>query len=149
MRNQVYNALLDLGAGLTWGAGLTFKTTSRRPKTPQAVVGLTPALFQAEYLEETTQRRGMPALRVWHVGWLIYHVVSDPNAIPSTTNSEILDAIDTLFPPADAEAPPGQPGPQTLGGLVHRVWKEGTTETYGGNSDSTVLIVVPLKIMVP
>jgi hypothetical protein len=140
-REAVYGALFALGQGLTWGSGQTWASTSRRVKTPDQVVGMMPALCQGEYLETTEQITRMPQRRIWDAAWFIYHYNGNQDAILATVTNQILDAVDSLFP--------GEPGRQRLGGLVHKVWIEGRTEKYGGNIDGQVLLVVPIRILVP
>ena len=147
-REAVYSALFALGQGITWGTPpVTWVFTMRRVMTPDQVVGQMPAICQGEYLEEVQQITRMPQKRTWAAAWFIYHYAGSSDDIPATVTNQILDAIDLLFP-ADDQRPGARR--QTLGGLVHKVWIEGRIEKYGGTGmDGQVLIVVPLRILVP
>lgn len=143
-RNDVFDALLALGAGLTWGSPtLTWKMTKRRVLTFADIGDAQPALCQAEYGEETQQRTGMPPIRTWNAAWFIYHYDGDPDSEPTRMSSDILDAVDRLFNPDILG------GQQTLGDRVHKCWIDGATEKFSGNIDAQSLLVVPIKIMVP
>lgn len=145
-REEVYTALFNLGAKLSWGnlgeQPFTFVFSSRRVKTPEQLgVALQPALCQAEWKETTQQNKGLPPKRVWRAAWFIYFYEGNDDAITATMTNAILDAIDELFPAAPEE--------QTLGGLVDKAWIEGDIEKYGGQLDSQVLLVVPISLQVP
>ena len=147
-REAIYGALFALGQGLQWTGGsvspetgLYWASTSRKVKTPDQLVGMMPALCQAEFLETTDQQFGVSAKRVWKAAWFVYHYDGSEDAIPAMTTNAILDAVDALFEPAN--------GPQNLGGLVERVLLQGETEKYGGSIDPQVLLVIPFQIIVP
>lgn len=145
-RETVYEALFALGQGLSWGnQGVppqTWAFTSRRVKTPEQLgVDMQPALCQAEWKESTTQIRGLPPKRLWHVAWFVYFFQGNDDAITATTTNAILDAVDALFPE--------DPLVQTLGGLAYKAWIDGEIQKFGGNLDSQVLLVIPIAIEVP
>lgn len=140
-RETVFETLFQTGAALSWGAGRKFMTSSRRLKTPDNVAQQ-PALFQVSYKERPTQRTGMEQVRTWFAAWIIYLETGDPDLVLDSEINALLDAIDAVFG-SDPDLP------QTLGGLVHKVWVDGETEKFNGDLDGQAMIVVPLSILVP
>lgn len=129
-----------------------FVTVSRRLLSiDQVPVEHRPALFQVEKTENVRQKTRMPTMRRWSAWWIVYTpggANQDPsNPIGAQTNSVILDAIESVIPVGDPEH--GPEIVQTLGGLVHSCFIDGTITKESGDLDSWGLIVVPLTIIVP
>jgi hypothetical protein len=106
-----------------------------------------PAIFMTEPQEHVEQKLGVPPKWMFRLSLFIYdNCGSDPTALPGPRVSALLDAID------DALTPLGGPGGrQTLGGLVHRCWINGSVMRYEGIEgmmDQSVAIV-PIEILVP
>jgi hypothetical protein len=149
-REPIYSALFGLisqGEGLpgkiTWGSAGALAYTSRRVRL-WADLPDVPALCQAEHGEMFAQATRMPYKRVFSASWFFYHRVGkDSAAVPAITNNQILDAAQAILAP-----PPGFET-QTLGGLVHHCWIEGTILKDPGDLDGDALIIVPIHILVP
>ncbi len=139
----IYQALFDLASGLTWPSGaLAF--ASRRVKAFEDLPAQ-PALCQAEHDETVAQRTGMESVTTLGAAWLIYHQAGkDDDAVPAQTTNAILAAVRALF--VDETQPDLA---QTLGGLVHKCWIEGSIQKLQGDLDGQSLLVVPIKILVP
>ena len=143
-REQAMAALFALGQGVTWGSPpVGWQFTMRRVKTPDQIVGQMPALCQGEFGSTVEQITRMPAKRTLMAAWFVYHFNGNDDAILATTTNAILDAVDALFDPEI------QNGPQTLGGLVPSARVEGEVEQYGGNVDGQVLLVIPIRVILP
>lgn len=146
LRKQVYTALFDLVKSAAWGTGQHFLFSSRRIKHPKDITSsMQPCLFQEVPKNNVTQVTGQPYKQKWFVKLLICHQAGlDPAAIPSDTNDEIIDAIfETLKPKGFYE------DKQTLGGLVHHCFIDGTIEALDGALDGQALIFIPITILVP
>jgi hypothetical protein len=156
-REQVWTALEALAQAVTFtlpgaAASQGFVTVSRRLRSiDQVPVEQRPALFQVEKTEKVTQVTRMPTKRRWAAWWIIYHAGGanqDPSQpIGAQTNSAILDALESVIPVGDPEH--GPEIVQTLGGLVHSCFIDGTIQKESGDLDSWGLIVVPLTLIVP
>lgn len=143
-REDIFGALFDLSATLTWGSpprALGYR--SRRVRTFADITGEFPAFCQAEHDETHTQTVGMPAIRTLKASWIIYqNVGTDPDAVPATETNLILDAIEALFPTAEDEW-------QSLGGLAYSCMIDGKVFKDPGDLDGIGLLIVPLSIVVP
>lgn len=147
-------ALASLGEGLggavSWtppvaGDATTFAWTSRRLKTWDDVPA-SPALCQAEHTENIAQTTGLPSVTTLGANWVIYlKDGKDPTRIPAQSSNAVLDAVKALF--GDPDNPFAVP--QTLGGLVHKAWIEGTIGKAQGDLDGDTMLWVPIKILVP
>ena len=136
-RNQIYDALLALGL-TAW----PFVDSGRRLKLFDT--SEKPALYQIEPAENYGTAGGQLRHRKLKVTWVIYHSAgSDPNAVPARETSDIIDAIDALFPDAIG------PIRQTLGGLVYSVVIDGVVQKFEGDLDNQTVISVPLTITIP
>ncbi len=141
--DDIYQALFNLGANLSWPAG-ALAYSSRRVQTFDDLPAQ-PALCQAETDEMVRQATGMAPITTLGASWLITHQAGrDDAAIPAQTTNAILDAVKALF--VDLTEPGWA---QTLGGLVHKCWIEGRIGKFQGDLDGQSLIVVPIKILVP
>lgn len=137
-RNQIYEALLELGGSSSIG----FSEKGRRLREFDAAQK--PALFQIEHVDSYQAKAGQLRHRTLKVTWVMYHEVGrDPNTVPAVTTADMLDALDALFPDAIG------PCKQTLGGLVHSVWIDGTVQKFEGDLDGQTIIVVPITISIP
>jgi hypothetical protein len=149
-REEVYGAVFALAAEARWGDPLEgFKVMSRRVKLFSDVPSASqPALFQAEHAELTTKQTRQPSKDTWDLQWIIYHSVSDPNAVGAVTNNLILDAVEKVLAPK-----PTDPGfldeRNTLGGRVHHCFITGSTFKDPGDIDSQAMLIVPIKIIIP
>ena len=143
-REDIFNALFALTAGLTWGSpAQTLAYSARRVKLWDDLPAQ-PALCQAEQDEDMTQVTGLPSKTTYSASWLIYHNVGkDPAATPATETNLILDAVQSLFPSGDPDQV------QTLGGLVHHCFISGKVFKDSGDLDGQALIIVPIKILAP
>jgi len=140
-RNQIYDALLALGAGAPFATPMA--ESSRRFKLFDQCEK--PALFQLEPDENYRAREGRLRIRTFHVTWVFYtEDGQNPAATPAMTTSNILDVLDALFPEGNATGER-----QTLGGLVFHVAIEGSVKKYEGDLDGQTIITVPLVIVVP
>jgi len=143
-REDVFNALFALTAGLAWGSpAQTLAYSARRVKLWDDLPAQ-PALCQAEQDEDVTEVTGLPSKTTYSANWLIYHNVGkDPAATPATETNLILDAVQALFPSGDPDQV------QTLGGLVHHCFISGKVFKDSGDLDGQALIIVPIKILAP
>lgn len=151
-REEVFQALFARASTVDWGvdpASKKFKTLSRRVKLFSDVPsGQQPACYQAEHNETSMQKTNLPYKRIWEAQWIIYHAVGDPKAVPTIENNLILGAVEAALAPL-----PSDPGfldqRNTLGGLVHHCFIDGTIFKDPGDIDNQGMIVVPIKLLVP
>lgn len=144
-RNQIFAALYDLTAPLT-GPGLPLAWRSRKLKHfAQVPKDQQPCLMQTEHTDKVTQKTGLPYRWAWSASWVLY-VPSDPNNdddVPAIAVNDLLDALEAAITPA------GLLQQQTLGGLVHHAYIDGTVMKVPGDDDGQGMIVVPITILVP
>lgn len=151
-REAIFAALFALTSGVTWTVGSTsrgFKTRTRRialfsdvPSTQQ------PWLGQAEHDEVTGQQSNLPYKWILQASWIIYQDTGkDPKAIPAQENNRILGALQAALAPRPAD--PGFPKRNTLGGLVHHCYVDGTVFKDPGDIDNQGMMVIPIKMLVP
>lgn len=143
-RETILSALFDLGKGVQWDSPLRGFAYSSRRLQNWVECPVQPAFYQVEHDEMPTQKTGMLSLRRWEAKWVIYqNVGKNQSSIPATENNMILDALDAaLLPPPGFET-------QTLGGLVHHCYIEGTIFRDAGDLDGQGVMVIPIKILVP
>ena len=144
-RNQIFNALLALGAATTWGAG-AFKTSGRKYRDPTDFSPAElPALIQLETTEQAASTTGMPYTRSLDVVWLVYFATdaTDPTDVGAAVMADILDALQASL------AATGPDDNQTLGGLVHNVAISDMIYKVAGDDTGAGMIVVPLRIIAP
>ena len=143
-REDVFNALFALTAGLSWGSPPRALAYSARRVKLWDDLPAQPALCQAEQDEDVAEVTGLPSKTTLSASWLIYHNLGkDPAATPATETNLILDAVQALFPSGDPDQV------QTLGGLVHHCFISGKVFKDSGDLDGQALIIVPIKILVP
>lgn len=145
-REDALEALFALGAAITFelnGEQTGWLTKSRRLKMWEDVPRQ-PAFFQAEPTEQITQATNRLSIRTIECIWVAYHQVGkNANAVPTSTNSLILDAMEAALAPDDF-------GDRlTLGGLAHHVWIEGAVMRDSGDVDAQALIAVPVRLQLP
>lgn len=151
-REAIFDALFALTANLSWTAGSatrTFKTRTRRialfsevPTTQQ------PWLGQAEHDEATGQQSNLPYKWILQANWIVYQDTGkDPKAIPAQENNRILDALQAALAPKPTD--PGYPKRNTLGGLVHHCYADGSVFKDPGDIDNQGMMVIPIKMLVP
>lgn len=143
-REDVYNALFTILSGATWGSGSAFAFKSRKVIQP-ASLPAQPALMLVSHVEIVSQVTGLPYRQTWKASAIICHKAGiDPNAIPAQTDDLIIDAIFTALQPVgyDGER-------QTLGGLVHHCFVDGSILKFPGDFDGQSLIQIPISILVP
>lgn len=151
-REPVFKALFELAESIKWeldGTERTWVTTGRRVKLFSDVTSSQqPAIFQAEHLEASSQVTRMPYKRTWEASWIIYRHSSDPNEVPAIETNLILDAVEKAMAPK-----PSDIGfldeRNTLGGLVHHCFIDGTLFKDPGDIDDQGMIVVPIRLLVP
>ena len=138
-RNAIYDALMALGSGVTGSFG-GFVDTGRRLKLwDQAQF---PALYQVEPDDMVTSHLGTLPKRELKVTWVIYHAVGkDQSSTPARTTSDMIDAVEAVFPVVAAY--------QTLGGLVHAAFIDGTIKKFEGDLDGQTIITIPITLLVP
>ena len=152
-REDIFNALFALvssgegqGGVVQWADGGAFVFTSRRVKDFSDLTGQQPALCQAEHSESINQTTKLPYTRTFKVKWVIYHQAgANSGSVPSTTNNNILDALEAAIAP-----PPYQQDEcQTLGGLVYHCFVDGEVFRDPGDLDGQALMIVPITILAP
>lgn len=149
-REAILGALFALGQSIQWDSPARgWVTTSRRVKLFSDVPDeLQPALFQAEHGEVTSQTSNMPYKWVLKAEWIIYQCTgNDPNAVPAIENNKILDAVQAAFAPQPSD--PGYPKRNTLGGLVHHCYIDGSVFKDPGDIDNQGMMVIPILMLVP
>ena len=140
-RNAIYDALMEVGAGLIGTSFGTMQESGRRLKMWDRVQK--PAIFQVEPDDMVKSQIGQLSKRTLKVTWVIYHAAGkDQSATPAAVSADILDAIDAALP-----ALPGMY--QTLGGLVVSAFVDGTIKKFEGDLDGQTIITVPISILVP
>ncbi len=146
-RSQAAIALFNLVSTITWGEGQAFVTKDRRLRHFSKVSrDEQPAIFQGEHNETIGQITRMPSKVIMDLSLVIYHQASlDPSVIGADYNSAIIEAI--LF----ALAPlPGTGDRQSLGGIVHHCWVEGSIFKEPGDDETHQgMLVIPVRIMLP
>lgn len=101
-----------------------------------------PALFLSQGSETVVKSgRGLPCTYTMSAEIFLY-ARNDSNGTPATQINALLDALDALFQPDAID------GKQTLGGLVHDVWIEGTIARDEGTLGDTGVAIVPIKVLV-
>lgn len=146
-RDAIYAALfaklLDMGPRNDGGDD-TFRVMSRRWKT-WTDCPIQPALFQREQERERYVQAGRglpPKVTLQAQLWIYTRAGDDPNILPSTSLSAILDRLDLLLK-VDAF------GYQTLGGIVSHAWIEGDLMKDPGDTDGQAVAIVPIWMLVP
>lgn len=150
-REAIFAALFALTQNVTFGPSSSpIVTRSRVIELPSEVsASQQPWLGQAEHTELVGQATGLPYRHVLHADWIAYHRAGDaPGAIPTQTNNWILQALEkalepTVYDPGFVERR------NTLQGLVHHCFIEGTVIRDPGDMDKQGLLIVPIKLLVP
>lgn len=146
-RNQAYAALFDLTANLRLPSGTpALVARSRKLKHFSKVSSdQQPVLYQTEHTETEKQGERLPPFRKWQGHWTLYisSEPSDESQIGSVWLNDYLDALDFAIRP-----PFGQ-SMQTLGGLVHHAFIDGTILKVPGDDDGQGLMTVPFTMLVP
>lgn len=146
-REEIYEALFDFAQTIRWqghNGQTAFLTTSRRVKH-FSDVSLQPALFQGEHTEIVQQTASLEYKRTFKAAWYIYHQVGNnaPQQVPATESNAIIDAIFAAFQTNGPEVL------QTLGGIVHHAWIDGTIEKFNGDMEGQTVLVVPISLQIP
>lgn len=152
-REPIFEALKALAQEVNWGteeAPETFRVVTRRIKLFSDVPAEEqPWLGQAEHNELISQRTNLPYRHILEVSWMVYHKEGEqPDAVPTILNNRILKAVeDALAPKVD------DPGffdkRNTLRGLVHHCFIDGTAFKDPGDIDNQALMMIPIRILVP
>jgi len=154
-REAVFSALLTKVA-----ASAGFVTSGRRIElvpgapTPQVATPVAqPAIFLFEDNETTKQSNyGPTVIRTWRVQlWVWCQIPAGPTlGVPDTTIAGAT-ILNPLIDAIEVALAGGPMGPETLGGLVRRVWIEGETVKVPGdlNPDGQCVAMIPVSIMVP
>lgn len=152
-RNTIFAAMFALTADMALGstvgtpAFIPFVSRSRKFKNfAKQDASQQPAFAQTEHTEAEAQRLNMPSLRKWFGAWTV-HFVTDPQDANDLGAVQINDWLDAF----DARLPGPSPGArkQTLGGLVHHAYIDGTIIKVPGDDDGQGLLVVPFTLIVP
>lgn len=137
-RESIYAALMS---HLRSNAGLreVVKTFTRRLKHWSEVSAEDqPALYLELSGESRTTVTNRPPIITLESNIWLYVKTEDAEVGPIL--NPILDIIEAAFKTFDGHT-------ETLGGLVHRVWIEGSTQIYEGNLADEAVAVIPLRIM--
>lgn len=120
----------------------TLKLCTRRLKHWQDVPKEDqPALFMQVADEEKRIVDGKPARYVLGANLWVY-VNTDGDEVGPLLNP-VLDVIERALEPLD-----GADRRQTLGGIVHHCWIEGTTQIFEGDLGDEAVAIIPVKILV-
>jgi hypothetical protein len=92
------------------------------------------------------QDEGLPILRLFY-SVLVYTMVGDPGAIPSTPLGLLLDRLDQAVKPVGSDLLNGNR--QTLGNLVTHCYPLGHVAIDASGADGKVIAGVPFEIMLP
>lgn len=152
-REAIYSALFALASNITWNRGNgpeTFKKTTRRLALFTDVPDIEqPWLGQAEHNEYQTQQTGFPYKHTLEVSWMIYHKDGEqPGSVPAILTNLIISAVETALEPKVQDIGFFERR-NTLQGLVHHCFVDGTILKDPGDIDKQALIVVPIKLLVP
>lgn len=157
-REAIFRALFALTAEITWpldyedpdAGSRSLVVRERRLRLFSDVpVDEQPYLGQTEHDEIASQMTGQPYKWILPVNWVIYHRDGDnPAFAPTITNNLILDAVErVLFPkPNDYGFLEER---NTLQGLVHHCYIDGSVFKDPGDIDNQAMMVVPIKLLVP
>lgn len=100
-----------------------------------------PAMFMEQGPENVVKSgRGLPCTYTMSAEIYLY-ARNESNGTPATQVNALLDAVDVVFQPDAID------GRQTLGGLVHDVWIEGTIARDEGVLGDIGVAIVPIKVM--
>lgn len=141
-RNAIFNALVNVAAGIQLNGSAAFAETSRRLKSPE--MAQMPALFQVEPQETIQTADGRLRKRSIEVMWFVYHSAgADQSAVPASTSADLFDAIEAALAP--------NPGVeyQTLGGLVFAAFINGQVRKWDGDLDGITIMLIPIKLILP
>lgn len=101
-----------------------------------------PALFLNQGAETVAKSgRGLPCTYTMSAEIYLY-ARNDSNDTPAVQINALLDVVTAVFRPDPIH------GTQTLGGLVHDAWIEGTIARDEGTLGETGVAIVPIKIIV-
>ena len=149
--NALY-ALIDCGTQVSPGPGIAmgFKSSWRRlPPYEVLIAERQPAIIQTLYAEHIQHvGRGLPYKRHYAVQWTIFAMCANQEDTGDGVLNPLLDQILYTALAPDTAPPDGEPI-CTLGGLVNRVWIEGTIGRDPGDLTGQVACTVPINILVP
>ena len=152
-REAIYSALFALTADITWDRGNgaeTFKERTRRLALFTDVGRSSqPWLGQAEHNEQISQQTGFPYKHILECSWMIYHQDGEePGSTPAILTNLIISACEKALEPKVQDVGFFERR-NTLQGLVHHCFVDGTILKDPGDIDKQALIVVPIKLLVP
>lgn len=142
-------ALIDYGNGTGPGATLGFKSSWRK-LPPYEVLSSEkqPAIIMSLYQEHIMHEgRGLPVKRQYNVQFTIF-AMCNQEALGDDVLNPLLDQLMYTALAPDDHGPNGEPV-CTLGGLVNRVWIEGTIHRDPGDLTGQIACTVPVYILVP
>jgi len=148
-RNAIYDALFEIGAGISWGTpSETWQYTSQRldiwTECPAQ-----PAFYQVAHDNDFQQVSGMPYKVELQATWVIYqNAAADKTVQGSRLNNTILDALQAAMEPRPEAGIPYD-NRNTLGGLVYHAFIGGQSFQDGGDLDGQGVMTVPIRILVP
>lgn len=138
-RETIYKALFDKLAAIE-----SLNTASRiLAHWDDVPASMQPALYMAQDTQLAEQVTGFPTKYTLNAKIWIYTHRDTSNTIPSTQINNILDAIDEALRPD-----PSPTNKQTLGGLVHHCWINGSIETDEGTLGNQSVAIVPITMLV-
>lgn len=148
-RNQIYQALFDIGSGISWDSpARTWAYYSRRLQIWTECPNQ-PAFYQVEHDNEIGQMTGMPYKNVLKATWIVYQdTAKDETVVGAIENNLILDALQAAMAP---QIVAGQQyvDRNTLGGLVYHAFIDGVTFQDGGDLDGQGVMTIPITLLVP
>jgi hypothetical protein len=134
-REELWTALFALFSGLA-----DFAVADRRLQHWDDAPGY-PALYLNQGAETVSRAgRGLPSSYTMSAEIYLY-VRNESNGTPATQLNELLDKVTPLFNPDPIHQR------QTLGGLVHDAWIDGSIARDEGTLGDIGVAIVPIKIL--
>ena len=130
---------------------LTFRTISRDwiNFDETELEGNLDALFLLDNGETATGGRSMPAKYDLHFDVIFQVLKPLPPTFPSVKLNPLIDALENLFQPWPGGGSGTDGGPDTLGGLVEKVWIEGQiVKNFAFLGGNVCLAAVPIHLRV-
>lgn len=142
-REEIETAFWELVSSATG-----FTNNSQRFRSWDQVVGTQMPFLTMIPTGENRSRQdeGLPILRLFY-SVLVYTMVGDPSAIPSTPLNLLLGRLDQAVRPIGADLLNGNR--QTLGRLVTHCYPLGHVAIDASGPDGKVIASVPFEIMLP
>ena len=146
-RNQVADALLAFGSGITWGSGSTWATppTRKFKGVGQFALADRPVLIQIEPEESVEQRTNLESIVRLQYRWIIWTKTDtqDVDVIGAADLNDMIDAIEAAFKPV------GMRQTQDLGGAVAHAFINGSIFKDSGDDTGEGLVSIPITVLRP